>query len=443
MSTTANVDYISTVFEYPVLTKIHDVPTYELLKKIKDELKTNATKVQCDLGGGSHGHLGLLLSAADYQKVTTEVYIRPTHPGEFSPGSKKQVAATMDLDKHKEKIRLYREMNAVEQALLKQLSEALPPLYLKQYRDTHSNKISTPIRDILEDLMQTYGAISAEELEEREQTLKARVFDITQPLVTLYNAVEDLQELAEASDSPFSEKQLVAIGVRLIKNMNEMEKERGKWLTKPKADQTWPNFKQHFTDAWNDLRTLRGPTMKDTTYQHQANLIRQEVMTAMREEHAALVQEVKDSNESLLAAFQSVPPFQQNKIPVTVSTEPTQITDTSSITQTANKVEQDTVQLQMLEILQKIDKKLDNTKFNPKRPRSEWDPLKRKKPQREGQCYVVGFKKRWDISKYCHSHGACAHLSATCNQPKVGHKKSATFKNKMGGCTDFCQFVNT
>ena len=56
MSTTANVDYISTVFEYPVLTKIHDVPTYELLKKIKDELKTNATKVQCELGGGKNGH---------------------------------------------------------------------------------------------------------------------------------------------------------------------------------------------------------------------------------------------------------------------------------------------------------------------------------------------------------------------------------------------------
>ena len=97
----------------------------------------------------------------------------------------------------------------------------------------------------------------------------------------------------------------------------------------------------------------------------------------------------------------------------------------------------------MLEILQKIDKKLDNAKFNPKRPRNERDPLKRKKPRREGQCYVVGFKKRCDISKYCHSHGACAHSSATCNQPKVGHKKSATFKNKMGGCTDFCQFVNT
>ena len=61
--------------------------------------------------------------------------------------------------------------------------------------------------------MTTYGAISAEELEEREQALKAKVFDITQPLVTLYNAVGDLQELAIASESSFTKRQQVAIGV--------------------------------------------------------------------------------------------------------------------------------------------------------------------------------------------------------------------------------------
>ena len=81
---TADVDYINTAFEYPELTKIHDVPTYKLLKKIKDELKTNASKVQCDLGGGKHGHLGLILSDADYENVSTTANVRPKHPGTFS-----------------------------------------------------------------------------------------------------------------------------------------------------------------------------------------------------------------------------------------------------------------------------------------------------------------------------------------------------------------------
>jgi hypothetical protein len=220
-----------------------------------------------------------------------------------------------------------------------------------------------------------------------------------------------------------------------------MEKARGKWLIKPKPDQTWKNFKLHFTEAWNNLRTLRGPTMKDTSFQHQANLIRQEVMTAMREERLALVQEVKHSNESLLAALQTapIPPTQQ--VPATVLNEPTVVIDTSSITQSANRVEQDQVQLEMLKILQKIDKKLDYN-HNNKRPRDDRDAGGRKKRRKnEGQCWVVGFTKRWNISKYCHTHGACSHSSDKCQQPKIGHKKTATFKNKLGGSTAFCQFV--
>ena len=61
VQTNTNIDYVHTSFQYPVLTKVHDTPTYALLKHIKDEMKANATNVQCDLGGGKYGHLGLVL----------------------------------------------------------------------------------------------------------------------------------------------------------------------------------------------------------------------------------------------------------------------------------------------------------------------------------------------------------------------------------------------
>ena len=104
---TADVDYINTTFEFPELTKIYDVPTYKLLKKIKDELKTKASKVQCDLGGGNHGHLGLLLSDADYQNASSKAYVRPKHPGEFLTNKTTQYQVSMEREDHKEKIRLF------------------------------------------------------------------------------------------------------------------------------------------------------------------------------------------------------------------------------------------------------------------------------------------------------------------------------------------------
>ena len=77
----AAVDYLKTYFEYPELTKIHDSPDFASLKKIKDELKSNAARVPTNLGGGAHGHLGLILTPAEYALISATPYVRPVHPG--------------------------------------------------------------------------------------------------------------------------------------------------------------------------------------------------------------------------------------------------------------------------------------------------------------------------------------------------------------------------
>jgi DNA-binding protein H-NS len=45
---------------------------------------------------------------------------------------------------------------------------------------------------------------------------------------------------------------------------------------------------------------------------------------------------------------------------------------------------------------------------------------------------------RRNTSKYCWTHGACAHFSRDCSSPENGHKNEATFENKMGGSTAYC-----
>ena len=72
--TSTNIDYVKTYFDYPVLTKIHGEPTYESLQEIKDQLKTNAATVTCELGGGANGHLGLVLTPLEYILSTMARY---------------------------------------------------------------------------------------------------------------------------------------------------------------------------------------------------------------------------------------------------------------------------------------------------------------------------------------------------------------------------------
>ena len=68
------VDY-TTLFPYKSLPKIHGEPTYDDIKTLKDKLRANATKITSELGGGAHGHLGLILTAVEYASVSATPYI--------------------------------------------------------------------------------------------------------------------------------------------------------------------------------------------------------------------------------------------------------------------------------------------------------------------------------------------------------------------------------
>ena len=77
-----NSDYRS-LFEIKEATRINGEPTYESLTNLQDQLKINAQAIPSVLGGGNHGHLGLVVSPTEYQMITLTPFVRPTNPGEF------------------------------------------------------------------------------------------------------------------------------------------------------------------------------------------------------------------------------------------------------------------------------------------------------------------------------------------------------------------------
>lgn len=92
-------------------------------------------------------------------------------------------------------------------------------------------------------------------------------------MVHLYQVIYDLQALATASNSAYTKQQLIKLGLKLVKNMNKLEKARKRWLLLPAASHTSLNFKTCFTTEWNNLCRLQGPTMQDTMFHQQANLL--------------------------------------------------------------------------------------------------------------------------------------------------------------------------
>ena len=119
---------------------------------------------------------------------------------------------------------MFNEVTHIEKAIFTQLSKALPELYLKRFRNVHLNTITSNIPTVLEDLFTTYGNIEPELLDNKKEQLEAKVFDTTEPLAILFNEVEDLLALSTAASNPYTSRQIVNLGVKLIKKFNEFEK---------------------------------------------------------------------------------------------------------------------------------------------------------------------------------------------------------------------------
>ena len=78
--TLGSVDYVASYFKYKTPTPIQGTPTYKALKRLKAELRANASSVECDLGGGNHGYLGLVLSEDEYAQVSPTPFVAPAFP---------------------------------------------------------------------------------------------------------------------------------------------------------------------------------------------------------------------------------------------------------------------------------------------------------------------------------------------------------------------------
>ena len=76
-----SVDEIRLAFPHPEIPKVEGEPTYATIKALHDLLKSNAASIPTVLGGGGHGHLGLVMAGVLYAAVTGQVFNRPNNPG--------------------------------------------------------------------------------------------------------------------------------------------------------------------------------------------------------------------------------------------------------------------------------------------------------------------------------------------------------------------------
>ena len=131
----------------------------------------------------------------------------------------------------------------LEKQLLSLLNQAIDGIYIRAFRNQHTGTIKQTIPQVFTWLYTKYSQVKQEALLKKAQSICEITYDIHDPLVVLWNEIDDLTRLAEAANNPYTPRQILEFGETTLLKCTEFEGDTKKCYSKPQDEQTWANFK--------------------------------------------------------------------------------------------------------------------------------------------------------------------------------------------------------
>jgi hypothetical protein len=186
----------SATVSYPhsELTAHTGQPTADTLRITLDELVANTAAIQTSLGGGQHGHSGLVYSAAEYAAIATPspaAYIVPAQPMFPTPATLAAAVAAdanmtpaIQIVLHQHEQAIVDKANTVETDMRRLLVAAYEPVYFEAFAAAQGKAVGQcTVQELMGHLNSTYGAVRAPEIAQQMAKLQ-----------TSYNPAEPIEK---------------------------------------------------------------------------------------------------------------------------------------------------------------------------------------------------------------------------------------------------------
>jgi hypothetical protein len=200
----STVEDVMASFPHPILPTVQGEPDYQTIHATRKFLQANSRAIDTHLGGGTVGHLGLIISDASYAMIAPtmdsgpKLWATPNAPG-WAPATTDGTSAQISAARHiwEEDVQTYRTCTSFQQALKKQIISVFEPMYLDILNDNMVGYSKISARDMLDHLFETYGNITAVNLEINFEHMR-RAWDPQQPVETRFKQIQDCAEYFEA-----------------------------------------------------------------------------------------------------------------------------------------------------------------------------------------------------------------------------------------------------
>jgi hypothetical protein len=382
----STVEDVMASFPHPVLPTVQGEPDYQKIHATRKFLQANSRAIDTHLGGGTLGHLGLIISNASYAMIapTTDagptLWTTPQAPGR-APANTNGTAAQISAARHiwEEDVQTYRTCTSVQQALKNQIISVFEPMYMDILNDNVMGYANISEREMLDHLFETYWNITAVDLEINFEHMR-RAWDPQQPVESLLKQVKDCADYSEAGGVLIGHPQKINVGYAKIFATGHFMSVCRQWNEKHTIEKTRTQFKSHFAAAHRQHKQMQMQVESSATAgYHSAN--------------AAVTHNEDQMAEATIGAL-------SNLATATAPDRGVVAALTQANSCLAKQLEDNSNELRELKAL-----------------------LIKERIEKRGQCSFNPSPRN-----YCWTHGykvGSTHTSLTCKLPKPGHKTEA------------------
>ena len=163
-----SVDDVTAIFLMKTMPKIDGEPDYGNINTMMQLLYGNAASLPTTLGGGQHGHIGIIMTPQLYTTLANTPYESPNDPG-ITPTHATGVSAAIrqtNFLEHKEESRIYDNPHTMEDKLKSIIIDAVDEVYISKLQNKYTGYLNITARDLIDHLLNQYGKITPADVKE-------------------------------------------------------------------------------------------------------------------------------------------------------------------------------------------------------------------------------------------------------------------------------------
>ena len=301
------------------VTKIHGQPTSHDLTNLKKEIISILANIPTTLGGGNHGHVGVIMDQVDYNTMTTGIdFVNPVNPGIYPAGLALNAAAGTRAREeaiHKELIAQFETFEGVKLGTKDLILEAVDNEYLSEIEHDTLGFLNQTPRQMIEHLLTRGGAL---DFADTKDLLSERdgEWNVTENPQIYFNRVEKAIKglIRNGINSDLNERRDIALFQ--LKATGEFDPAVREWEAKPAADKTWANIKTFISAEYakeNKQNKLSAKHFKVNTMQEQAEAT-EELIAHLTEAHTRQMETLVQTTTAAMKEMMLL--LKENKTPI-------------------------------------------------------------------------------------------------------------------------------